>query len=336
MKKFVLRPGEKGVTALETREMSVRKLKSHEVAVRVHAASLNYRDLITANQGVSHELIPLSDGAGTVEETGEGVTRLRRGDRVVGLFFPRWQEGEIDEYKFSSARGGEPTDGMLAQIVYGPEESFLKFPEYLSFQEASTLPCSGLTAWNALVVNGKLKPGETIVIMGTGGVALFALQLAKTMGARVVLLSGSEKKIEKARGMGAEEIINYRENPDWHNLVLEKTSRVGADLVLELGGGGTLAKSMAAVKIHGRISLVGVLTGFTDQINPLPILRKSLSINGIYVGSQEMQEEFHRALETNNIHPAIDSVFPFDGVKDAYEYMQSARHMGKIVINVDG
>jgi len=335
MKKYILKQGQKGVSALEVREMTVRELKPYEVSVRVRAASLNYRDLITADQGVKRELVPLSDGAGTVEETGEGVTRLQKGDRVVGLFFPRWQGGEIDHDKFSSARGGEPTDGMLAQMVYGPEESFLKFPEYLSFEKASTLPCAGLTAWNALVFKGKLKPGETILIMGTGGVALFALQLAKKIGARVILLSSSETKIEKARQMGADEIINYRENPNWEELVWEKTSRVGADLVLELGGGGTLAKSMTSAKINGRISLVGVLTGFSSQVNPLPILRKTLSVNGIYVGSREMQEQFHRALEINQIHPVIDRVFQFDQAKEAYEYMQSARHMGKIVILLD-
>jgi NADPH:quinone reductase-like Zn-dependent oxidoreductase len=333
MKKYVLKPGEKGGSALDAREMTAPELKPFEVSVRVRAASLNYRDLITANQGVNRELIPLSDGAGTVEELGSGVTRLQKGDRVVGLFFPHWQGGEIDHYKFSSARGGEPTDGMLAQMVYGPEDSFLKFPDYLSFEEASTLPCAGLTAWNALVVKGKLKPGETILIMGTGGVALFALQLAKTMGARVILLSSSERKIEKARQMGADEIINYKESPNWEDVVWEKTSRLGADLVLELGGGGTLGKSMACARINGRISLVGVLTGFTNQVNPLPILRKTLSVNGIYVGSREMQEQFHRALEINQIHPVIDRVFLFDQAKEAYDYMQSAQHMGKIVID---
>jgi NADPH:quinone reductase-like Zn-dependent oxidoreductase len=270
MKQYVLKPGEKGVSALEIREMTERGLKPYEVSVRIHAASLNYRDLITANQGVKRELVPLSDGAGTVEEIGEGVTRLQRGDRVVGLFFPLWQGGEIDHDKFSSARGGEPTDGMLAQRVYGPEGSFLKFPNYLSFEEASTLPCAGLTAWNALIVKGKLKPSETILIMGTGGVALFALQLAKTLGARVILLSSSQEKIDKARRMGADELINYKENPNWEELVWEKTGGIGADLVLELGGGGTLAKSMACAKINGRISLAGTPTTSPPSSNLLP------------------------------------------------------------------
>ncbi len=335
MRKYVIKPGVKGINALSLQELTLSELKPKEVSVQVQAASLNYRDLINVNQGVSQELIPFSDGAGTVVEMGKEVTRLKKGDRVVGLFFRLWQSGDIDGDKFLSARGGVPADGMLAQYVNGHEDSFLKFPEYLSFEEASTLPCAGLTAWNALVVRGNLKSGETVVIMGTGGAAIFALQLAKNLGAKVILLSSSEEKLARARGMGADELINYRKNPNWEDLVLEKTGGVGADLVLELGGGGTLAKSMTAVRINGRISLVGVLTGFTGQVNPLPILRKSLSVNGIYVGSGDMQKQFHKALEVNKIHPVIDRVYKFDQVREAYEYMQSAQHFGKIVIRLD-
>jgi len=285
--------------------------------------------------GVSHELVPLSDGAGVVEDVGEEVVHLKKGDRVVGLFFPIWQSGTIDACKFAVAiQGGVPTDGMLAHYVYGLKDSFVKFPDYLTYEEASTLPCAGLTAWNALVVRGQLQAGETIVIQGTGGVALFALQLSKAIGARVILLSSDDEKLEKAGRMGADELINYHKNPNWEELVGEKTFKVGADLVLELGGGGTLGKSMEAAKINGRISLVGVLTGFEGQINPLAILRKSLAVNGIYVGSRDMQEQFHRALEANKIHPVIDRVFRFDQVKEAYAFMQSARHFGKIVIDL--
>jgi NADPH:quinone reductase-like Zn-dependent oxidoreductase len=334
MKKYVLNPDERGIDALKVQELTARELAPREVCVRMHAASLNYRDLITANGGVSQELIPLSDGAGEVENVGEKVVHLKKGDRVVGLFFPLWQSGNIDAGKFAVARGGAPTDGMLAQYVYGLEDSFVKFPDYLTYEEASTLPCAGLTAWNALVVRGQLQAGETMVIQGTGGVALFALQLAKMIGARVILLSSNDEKLEKAAQMGADELINYRKNPNWEELVGEKTFQVGADLVLELGGGGTLAKSMEAVKINGRISLVGVLTGFDGQVNPLAILRKSLVINGIYVGSRDMQEQLHRALEQNKIHPVIDRVFSFDQVKEAYAFMQSARHFGKIVIEL--
>jgi NADPH:quinone reductase-like Zn-dependent oxidoreductase len=214
MKKYVLNPAEKGIDALHVQGLTSRQLAPREVSVRVHAASLNYRDLITVNMGVSHELIPLSDGAGVVEDVGEEVVHLKKGDRVVGLFFPIWQSGNIDSGKFAVARGGVPTDGMLAHYVYGLEDSFVKFPDYLTYEEASTLPCAGLTAWNALVVRGRLQAGETIVIQGTGGVALFALQLAKTIGARVILLSSADEKLEKAGQMGADELINYNKNPN--------------------------------------------------------------------------------------------------------------------------
>jgi NADPH:quinone reductase-like Zn-dependent oxidoreductase len=335
MKKYIIKPGEKGIDALHVREMKTRQLKPDEVCVRMHAVSLNYRDLINVNRGVKQELIPLSDGAGEVEETGSDVTDLNAGDRVVGLFFPLWQSGDIDAAKFAAARGGTPTDGMLARYVYGSANSFLKFPDHLSYEEASTLPCAGLTAWNALVVQGELKSGQTIVIMGTGGVALFALQLSKNIGARTILISSTDEKLQKARRMGADELINYTNTPNWEGAVLEKTSQIGADLILELGGGGTLARSLESAKINGRISLVGVLTGFDGQVNPLPILRKSLAVKGIYVGSGDMQKQFHAALEQNTIHPVIDRTFNFDQAKEAYQYLQSGRHFGKIVIRLD-
>jgi NADPH:quinone reductase-like Zn-dependent oxidoreductase len=334
MKRYVIKPGEKGIEALSLEEMSSRPLKAHEVSVRVRAASLNYRDLINVSRGVAKELVPLSDGAGVVEEVGEDVTRLKKGDRVLGLFFPLWQGGEIDAIKFSSARGGAPIDGMLAQVVYGREDSFVKFPEYLSHEEASTLPCAGLTAWNALIVHGRLKPGETVLILGTGGVGIFGLQLAKSFGARAIMLSSKDEKLQKAKEMGADVLINYEKNPNWENLVVESTSKIGADLVLELGGIGTLARSMGAARVNGRISMVGVLTGSDGQVNPWPILRKSLSVKGIYVGSCDMQKEFHQALEANNIHPVIDRVFEFDQAKEAYKYMKSGQHFGKIVIRL--
>ena len=335
MKKYIIQPGVKGIDALQQQEQASQDLKPFEVRMRVHAVSVNYRDLVTVKRGVKQELMPLSDGAGVIEEVGQAVQRLKKGDRVTGLFFPLWQAGNIDAYKSSIARGGVPSDGMLAHYAYGHEDGFIKFPEHLSYAEASTLPCAGLTAWNALIAQGKLKSGDTIVILGTGGVALFALQLAKNLGARVILLSSQDEKLEKARKMGADELINYTKNPDWDKLVIEKTAGVGADLILELGGAGTLERSMSSAKIKGRISLVGILTGIEGQISPMPILRKSLAVNGIYVGSREMQEDLHATLETNKIHPVIDREFTFDQAKEAYEYMQSGRHFGKIVIKVD-
>ena len=334
MKKYIIKPGEKGIDALHIQELTSRPLAPREVGVRMQAASLNYRDLIIVTMGVNRELIPLSDGAGVVEEVGEEVVHLKKGDRVSGLFFPLWQSGHIDATKFAQARGGVPTDGILAHYVCGLEDSFVKFPDYMTYEEASTLPCAGLTAWNALIVRGKLKAGETVVIQGTGGVALFALQIAKTIGARVILLSSADEKLEKAGLMGADELVNYKKNQNWEKLVKEKTFGIGADLILELGGGGTLARSIEAAKIGGRISLVGVLTGFDGQINPINIMRKSLEVNGIYVGSRDMQAQFHGALEANKIHPVIDRVFEFDQAKEAYAFMQSAGHFGNIVISL--
>jgi NADPH:quinone reductase-like Zn-dependent oxidoreductase len=335
MKKYIIQANVKGFDALQVREMNPVKPGTGEVSVRVHAAAINYRDLITVKRGVGRELIPFSDGAGVVEETGAGVTGLKKGDKVLGLFFPLWQGGSMDAHRFSVARGGVSLDGMLAQYVCGHESGFMKIPQYMSYEEASTLPCAGLTAWNALMVQGRLRPGQTVVIQGTGGVALFSLQFAKIMGARAIVLSSTADKLRRAKKMGADILINYRENPSWDKIIMEKTDGKGADLIVELGGGGTLERSMNAAKIRGRISLIGVLTGVSDRVNPMPILRKCLSINGIYVGSGDMQKQMHAALETNQIHPVIDRIFPFDKAGDAFAYMESAQHFGKIVIRID-
>jgi NADPH:quinone reductase-like Zn-dependent oxidoreductase len=335
MEKYVIQPDVKGMDALQVQKMTRPQPGPGEVCVRVHATSVNYRDLLTVKRGVKQELIPFSDGAGVVEDVGEAVMGLKKGDKVAGLFFPLWQGGGIDAHRFSAARGGVPTDGMLAQYVCGHEDGFVKYPQYLSHEEAATLPCAGVTAWNAMMVQGKLRQGQTVVIQGTGGVALFSLQLAKAMGARTIVLSSKSDKLKKAKEMGADVLINYTDHPDWDKVVLEKTNGKGADLVIELGGSGTLERSMSAVKINGRISMIGVLTGVTGQVNPMPIIRKCLSVNGIYVGSGDMHKQLHDAFEANQIHPVIDRIFTFDRAKDAFAYMESAKHFGKIVVRVD-
>jgi NADPH:quinone reductase-like Zn-dependent oxidoreductase len=336
MKKYVVQPNVKGIDALALKEATAKKPGPGEVCVRVHAAAINYRDLITVKRGVSQELIPFSDGAGVVEATGEGVNGLKKGDKVLGLFFPLWQGGKIDAHRFRQARGGVPTDGMLTQHVCGHESGFVKFPRYLSYEEASTLPCAGLTAWNAMMVQGGLQPGETVVIQGTGGVALFSLQFAKAAGAKAIVLSSRSDKLRKAKEMGADILINYQENPEWDKVVMEKTDGQGADLVIELGGSGTLERSMSAAKISGRISMIGVLTGVSGQVNPMPVIRKCLSINGIYVGSGDMQKQMHAAMKVNQIHPVIDRIFTFEQAKEAFAYLESAMHFGKIVVRIDG
>ncbi|WP_419657810.1 zinc-type alcohol dehydrogenase, GroES-like [Desulfosarcina variabilis str. Montpellier] len=335
MKKAVIMPGQTGMGALAIQDMKPRKPGANEVRIKVHAASINYKDIVALTRGVDQELIPLSDGAGVVEEVGPEVNGLKPGDRVVGLFFPLWQSGEIDETKFGCVRGSAGVDGMLAQSVTGHADGFVKFPEYLSYEEAATLPCAAVTAWNALIVNGNLKPGETLLVLGTGGVALFALQLAKKTGARVILLSSSDEKLEMARKLGADGLVNYKKNPDWEKNVLEQTNGQGVDLVLELGGVGTFSKSMAAAKINGRISMVGVLTGTEGAVNPMPIIRKSLSVKGIYVGSRDMQKQLHNYLYVNRINPVIDRVFSFNEIHDAFEFMQKGKHFGKIVLKLD-
>lgn len=335
MKKAVIVPGQTGTSALSLREMKPRKPDVNEVRIKVHAASLNFKDIVTIRRGVRRELIPLSDGAGVVEEVGEQVTDLKPGDRVVGLFFPLWQCGTIDERKFSFVRGSVPVDGMLAQSVTGHENGFIKFPDYLSYEEAATLPCAAVTAWNALIVTGQLKPGETLLILGTGGVAIFALQLAKKAGAKAIVLSSSDEKLQRARELGADEGINYKQYPDWEHIVLGKTNGRGVDVVLELGGVGTFAKSMASAKINGRISMVGVLTGTEGSVNPMPIIRKSLTVNGIYVGSSEMHNQLHNYIEVNKISPIIDRVYSIDEVHHSLEYMQKGNHFGKIVLNLN-
>jgi len=260
---------------------------------------------------------------------------LKVGDRVTGLFFPTWLDGELNQAINAVSRGAGNTDGMLSEIVIGHENSFIVFPKQLSYEEASTLPCAGLTAWHALFEHEKpAQKGQTVLIQGTGGVSVFALQLAVAYGLKTIVISSSDEKLKRVKQMGATHILNYRDTPSWEDAVLALTDNQGVDIVLEVGGGGTLEKSMKAVKISGVISLIGVLTGIEDKVNPFPILTKSLRVFGIYVGSKTMQARFHNALETKGIKPVIDRVFAFDEANSAYDYQLSGQHFGKIVIKL--
>jgi NADPH:quinone reductase-like Zn-dependent oxidoreductase len=327
----------KGIDSLKLVDRAIPKPKTNEVVVRVRATSLNYRDLITVKggavtRGIRLPLIPLSDGAGEVVEIGNEVTRFKVGDRVVASFFQSWLAGPIAASFFRSALGGA-VDGMLAEYVALSEEGLVPIPDYMSFEEAATLPCAAVTSWNALVVTGRLTAGDCVLVMGTGGVSIFALQFARIHGARVIATSSSDAKLARLRELGASDVINYKMTPDWEAKVPEMTEDAGVDHVVEVGGAGTLAKSIRAVKLGGRISLIGLLAG-GGQIDPMPILLKGITLQGIYVGSRAMFEQMNRAMEINRVHPVIDRVFPFSEAREAYRYLESGTHFGKICIAV--
>lgn len=306
-----------------------------QVVVRVRAASLNYRDLLVIKgeyaRNLPLPLVPVSDGAGEVAEVGPGVTRFQPGDRVAGCFFSKWEAGPIDETATKSALGGA-VDGMLAERVALPESGLVRVPDHLTDDEAATLPCAALTAWHALMEGGGLKAGQTVLVQGTGGVSLFALQFARLAGARVIATSSSDAKLARARDLGASDGINYQTTPDWDVAVRNLTEGQGVDHVVEVGGAGTLPRSMKAVKLGGHIALIGVLTG--GEIDPRPLLFKNIRLQGIYVGSRVMFESMNRAIALHKLRPVVDRVFPFEQAVDAYKHLESGAHFGKVVIRV--
>lgn len=307
-----------------------------QALVRVRANSLNYRDLVVASGGygrhVKLPLIPVSDGAGEVVEVGAGVTRVQPGSRVAAIFMQSWLAGGLTEESAKSALGGA-MDGMLAEYVVLDEDGLVPIPEHLSYAEAATLPCAAVTAWNALVVEGGMRAGESVLVLGTGGVSIFALQFARLHGARVIATSSSDDKLARAIALGASDGINYRQTPEWSKRVLELTGGAGVDHVVEVGGAGTLPQSFRAVRFGGRISLIGVLSEPGAQVDPRPLLMKGVRLQGIYVGSREMFASMNRAVALSGLRPVIDRVFPFVEAAEAYRYMKAAGHFGKIVIS---
>ena len=326
----------KGIDSLKLAERPTPKPGPGEVLVRVRATSLNYRDLALIKGGMRNlinlPLIPVSDGAGDVVETGPGVKRLKQGDRVAAIFTQGWLAGPPYNGMYSSSLGGG-INGMLAEYVVLPEQGFVHIPEYMSYEEAATLPCAAVTSWNALVVEGHLKPGDTVLVMGTGGVSIFALQFAKMYGARVIATSSSDAKLKRLGAMGASDLINYKTTPDWDKEVLKVTGGLGVDHVVEIGGAGTLPKSINAAKAGGIVSLIGILSG-AGQIDPMGLLFKQARIQGILVGSHEMFEAMNRAMAVNQVHPVIDRVFPFNEAPAAYRHLESGAHFGKVCIAI--
>jgi NADPH:quinone reductase-like Zn-dependent oxidoreductase len=308
-----------------------------QVLLKMRAWSLNFRDLLVARGAYGgpprQGLIPLSDGVGEVVETGPGVTRVKTGDRVAGCFMQAWIGGGVEPVHAASALGGA-IDGMLAEYVVLSAEGVVKVPDHLSDEEAASLPCAAVTAWHALVRAARVKAGDTVLLQGTGGVSMIALALAKMHGARCIITSSSDEKLALARSLGADELINYRTNPDWDKAVLDLTGGRGADVVVEVGGAGTFDKSLAAVRMGGIVSLIGVLTGTAAPVSTAAILRRSIQVHGIYVGSREMFEEMNRAIALHRMRPRVDRVFGFDDARAAYEHLAGATHAGKVTIKV--
>jgi NADPH:quinone reductase-like Zn-dependent oxidoreductase len=332
-----------GVDHLDRVELPMLQTAPGMVLIKIHAVSLNYRDLMMVkgfyNPKMALPRIPCSDGAGEVAAIGEGVNRVRVGDRVCGIFMQRWLDGPGTAEKSKAALGGD-VDGMLAEYVLLDQDGVVRFPEHLSYEEAATLPCAGVTAWNALHHAGEpahaALPGETIVIQGTGGVSIFALQFAKLLGAKVIGTSSSDEKLTRARDLGLDVGCNYKERPEWSGWVSEVTGGQGADRIIEVGGAGTFSQSLRATRVGGTIAQIGVLSGAatSEPLALTPILHKQLRVQGIYVGSRAMFEEMNGAIAEAGLHPVIDRVFAFDQVKEAFLHMQSASHFGKIVIRM--
>jgi len=308
-----------------------------QVLLRMRAWSLNFRDLSVARgaYGVPPRagLVPLSDGLGEIVEVGTGVTRARVGDRVAGIFMQGFLSGGITPQALTTALGGA-MDGVLSEYVVLSDEGVVQVPAHLTDEEAASLPCAAVTAWNALVREARIKAGDTVLLLGTGGVSLFALQFAKLQGARVILASSSDDKLAIARRLGADETINYRAQPEWDKAVVELTAGRGADAVVEVGGAGTLDRSIASVRVGGTVCLIGVLTGVAGPVNTAAILRRHVRVQGIYVGSREMFEEMNRAIAQHGLRPLIAKSFAFEEARAAYDYLNRATHTGKVTLHV--
>lgn len=306
-----------------------------EVLLDMRAWSLNYRDLLVAGGAYGAPppagRIPLSDGVGLVTAVGPGVRRVAVGDRVAGCFMQGWIAGRIPPEALNSALGGA-IDGMLAEQVVLSEQGVVKVPAYLGDEEAACLPCAGVTAWNALVCAGGIQAGDTVVCLGTGGVSLIALGIAKRFGARVVVTSSSDEKLERARQLGADAVVNYRTTPDWDAAVRDFTGGHGADIVVEVGGSDTLDRSVAATRPGGTVALIGVVAGTKGAVNTAAILRRSIRVQGIYVGSREIFEDLNRALDAGRMPLPVGRSFPFEEARQAYEYLRGAAHTGKVTL----
>jgi NADPH:quinone reductase-like Zn-dependent oxidoreductase len=325
------------IDALVKIDRPTPKPDRRQVLVKVKACSLNFRDLAIVlgkyRMPTRPNVIPLSDGAGEVVEVGRDVTRVKAGDRVAGCFFQRWQGGAPAPDTHASALGGG-IDGMLADYALLEEDGVVKLPAHLSLEEGATLPCAAVTAWHALMEHARIMPGQTVLVQGTGGVSIFALQLARLAGAEVIATSSSDEKLARAKALGAAHGVNYKATPDWDKAAVELTGGLGVDHVVEVGGAGTLPHSLRAIRVGGKITLIGVLAG-AGEINPTLIFSRRANVQGISVGSTQMFEAMNRAIAAGRLKPVIDKVFAFDEAPAAYRHLQSAQHFGKVVIRIE-
>jgi NADPH:quinone reductase-like Zn-dependent oxidoreductase len=326
-----------GLDRLEVVEMPDPAPGPGEVLVRMKAVSLNYRDFLMVGgiygrgPAMSGGVIPFSDGCGMVEQVGAGVTRFAVGDRVATMFFQGWIAGPPTLEKVSTALGF-PIPGAGRELAVFSQEGLSKVPEFLSDEEVSTLPCAALTAWRALFEDARPQPGDTVVLQGTGGVSIFGLQFAHAAGLRTIITSSSDEKLARAKALGADTVVNYRQTPEWAKPVREATGGVGADVILEVGGGGTIEQSMRAIRIGGHIAIIGVVAGAGNPFNPASLIGNSAKLQGLSVGSREMFEAMCRAIALHHIAPVVDKVFPWTQARAAFEAMAAGEHFGKIVL----
>ncbi len=327
-----------GIENLKLKETTVREIDEDELLIEMKAVSLNYRDLLMIkgqyNPKLKLPLVPCSDGSGVVIKVGKKIKNIKEGDIVTPLFAQGWYDGKPFRSMLRQTLGG-PIDGTLQKYMIVKENDVVIQPEHLNFEEGATLPCAGLTAWSAIVEHGHVKPGELLLTLGTGGVSIFALQFAKMLGLRVIITSSSNEKLERAKELGADFTINYKENPDWEKEVLKYTKMQGVDYIIEVGGVGTLEKSIKSISPGGTIYLIGVLAGRQSPLDLTPVLMQNIKIQGIVVGHKRSFQEMCKAIEFFKMKPVIDKVFAFHDAPLAFQYMNSGSHFGKVCIKID-
>jgi NADPH:quinone reductase-like Zn-dependent oxidoreductase len=327
-----------GIEALQINELRDPKAGDEDILVKMKSLSLNFRDLLVI-KGIGSwkplsQRIPVSDGVGEIVSVGTNVSMWQVGDRVAGIFLPKWLDGNLTSKEYVLPLGGSAANGVLAEYVVFDQHAVVKVPNNLSSNETATLPVAALTAWHAVARRSQVKYGETVLIQGTGGVSLFALQFVKAFGGKIIATSGSDEKLEKVKALGASNTINYKTNPEWDKQVLELTGGQGVDHVIEVVGGENLNRSLNAVKIGGTISFIGLIAGLSAPINTYQFVTKNIHIHGIETGSREMFEEMNEFIELHNIKPIIDRTFSFNQIQDALKYLESGSHFGKVVIEL--